>query len=399
MPGIRDSMNACMVAYAFYENDTRVIRYAETLVEHGHCVDAIVLRRKDQSRCERIRGVNICRIQGREGNEKSASHHLLRLTLFFIRSFFYLTRLHLKSAYDLVHVHSVPDFEVFAALIPKFRGAKIILDIHDIIPEFYTAKFGTSTKSVIFKMLAHVERLSCAFADHVIIANDIWKERLQERSVAPAKCTALINYPDTQLFRPRGVKKASNGNFLILYPGSLSWHQGLDIAIRAYSAVKDALGEAEFHIYGEGSSKESLKELVRELGLERRVLFKESVSASDIAEIMAGADLGVVPKRADLFGDEAFSTKIVEFMAVGVPVVVSRTKVDTRYFDDSLVIFFEPGNEEDLAEKLIRLRGDPELRRGFAQRALRWAEANSWNTKKAKYIALVDSLVGRQQLG
>jgi len=70
---------------------------------------------------------------------------------------------------------------------------------------------------------------------------------------------------------------------------------------------------------------------------------------------MASADIGVVPKRADSFGDQAFSTKIFEFMALGVPVIVSRTQIDSFYFDDSVVKFFDSKDEESLAEAMLEL--------------------------------------------
>ena len=116
-----------------------------------------------------------------------------------------ITRRHMKEPYDIIHVHSVPDFEVFASFVPKLKGAKIILDIHDIVPELYAAKFNVGQDSLIFKALKVVEKLSASFADHVIIANDLWKGRLVERSVPASKCTSLINFPDVEVFR-RGLR-------------------------------------------------------------------------------------------------------------------------------------------------------------------------------------------------
>src|ERR1019366_7076165 len=106
----------------------------------------------------------------------------------------------LTQPYQLVHVHSVPDFLVFAALIPKLCGVPVILDIHDILPEFYSSKFNAPPESLTFKLLLLIERASAGFADHVIIANHLWHERLLSRSVRAAKCTPIRNYPDPQRF-------------------------------------------------------------------------------------------------------------------------------------------------------------------------------------------------------
>ena len=125
-------MRIGMVAYTFYEEDNRVRRYAETLAQRGDRVDVIALRRQGRLQRDVMNGVNVYRLQRRTVNEKGKFTYLVKLFLFFVRSMFFLTREHLRNRYDVIHVHSVPDFEVFAALIPKLLGAKIILDIHDI---------------------------------------------------------------------------------------------------------------------------------------------------------------------------------------------------------------------------------------------------------------------------
>ena len=186
---------------------------------------------------------------------------------------FFLTRQQISDRYDLIHVHSVPDFEVFAALYPKLTGTKIILDIHDIVPEFYASKFKTSHNSLTFKLLVTIERLSTRFSDHVIAANHIWEKRLQDRSVRASKCTTFLNFPDTQDFQRRG-RKRTDDKYILLYPGTLNYHQGLDIAVRAFAMIKDQVPQAEFHIYGEGEQLEVLKSLVIELGVQDRVFLR-----------------------------------------------------------------------------------------------------------------------------
>ena len=126
-----------------------------------------------------------------------------------------------------------------------------------------------------------------------------------------------------------------------------------------------------------------------------RVRFFKPRGLREIAAIMAEADLGVVPKRADSFGDEAYSTKIMEFMSVGVPVVISNTKVDRYYFNDSVVRFFESGNAEALAGQMLQLLRNPDLREQMISRGLEYAAQNCWNHRKADYLNLVDLLLGR----
>lgn len=380
-----------MVTYSFYEGDTRVMRYAEALVQRGDQVDVIALRQGNQSRAAVVDGVNVFRIQAPRANTVGRLAYIVGVLLFLFRAMVLVTRRHLRARYQLVHLHSVPDFIVFTSWVPKLTGAKLILDIHDLLPELYASKYGEKNDSFLFKFLVLVEQASGAFTDHVISANDLWQEKLRARSFKNGKCSVLVNLPDRAIFFQRG-RTRTDQKFIILYPGTLNWHQGLDIAIRAFALVKDEMPEAEFHIYGEGPCQSSLLRLIDELDLQDRVFMRSFVATREIARIMENADLAVVPKRNDGFGDEAFSTKVMEFMALGVPVVVSNTRVDQHYFDDSIVKFFRAGDEQALARSILQLRNEPELRNRLVQNARRFVEQNNWDGKKVEYLALVDSL-------
>jgi glycosyltransferase involved in cell wall biosynthesis len=389
-------MKVCMVAYAFYETDNRVRRYAEALAKRGDYVEAVSLRRDGLPAFEVINGVRVHRIQPRQINEKGKFTHVWRLVQFFLKSMAFVTKSHLKERYDLIHVHSVPDFEVFAALFAKLGGAKVILDIHDIMPEFYVSKFNSTHDSLAFKILLTIERLSTRFADHVIAANHIWGDRLVARSVPDSKCTTFLNYPDSSLFQQKSGVQRNDGKFVMLYPGTLNYHQGLDLAVRAFSQIKDQIPEAEFHIYGAGEQLEYLRSLISELHLEGRVFLKGIVPLEQVSSVIAGADLGVVPKRSNAFGDEAFSTKTLEFMTVGVPLIVPNTTIDSYYFDDSLVTFFKANDEASLAEAMLRIAKNPELRRHQVENSLEFVKKFTWDANRAGYLDLVDFLVNNK---
>ena len=383
---------ACMLAYTFYESDNRVRRYAETLAKQGYEVDAVSLGKGGQPRYERLNGVRICRIQKRARDEKSKLSYLYRLVKFFFNSALFVTKQHMQRRYDLIHVHSVPDFEVFATFFVKMTGARIILDIHDIVPELYASKFNVSKESTIFKALTWIEKASSVFADHVIIANHIWEKTLTSRSARKEKCTTILNYPDPSIFykRPRVRKE---GKFIIIYPGTINWHQGLDIAVKAFAQIKDETPEAEFHIYGDGPMRTTLQQLIVELGLQERVFLKGTLSLEKIAVAMAEADLAVVPKRNDSFGGDAFSTKILEFMALGIPVVAAATRIDRYYFNDSIIRFFEPENAEELASAIKELVRRRDMRERLALNAASFVSDYIWDKKEKDYLSLVGTLV------
>ena len=386
-------MRICMLAYSFYETDSRMLQYATALAQRGDDVDVIALRREGQLDHEVLNGVNLFRIQSRTVNEYKARDHLVRILMFLFRAAVFLTRKHWHLPYQLIHVHSVPDFLVFAALVPKLSGVPVILDIHDILPEFYASKFKPSPDSVTFNILLFTERLSAAFSNHVIIANHLWHQRLISRSVPATKCTPICNYPDPRVFIPR-PRRRTNGKFLITYPGTLNWHQGLDIAISAFAKVGDQIPDAEFHIYGEGPVKTSLIEQASKLGLNGRVVFHDILPITEIAQVMADSDLAVVPKRASSpFGNEAASTKIAEFMSVGVPVIESRTKIGMFYENESRVRFFKSEDVEDLGIAILELYRNPQLRQQLATNAAQHVRTDNWDVKKNEYLRLVDALV------
>jgi glycosyltransferase involved in cell wall biosynthesis len=383
---------ACMITYSVYETDTRVMRYAEALAERGDLVDVVALRDGKQSSTDVVKGIRISRIQRRDANNGTKAAYAVGIFLFFIRAMFLVTRRHLKHRYQLIHVHSVPDFLVFACWVPKMSGARVILDIHDLLPELYASKYNLRIDSPLFRLLTGIERASGTFSDHVIAANDLWHEKLKLRSFPNGKCSTMVNVPDRSLFVRHG-KTRQDGKFVILYPGTLNMHQGVDIAIRAFKLIKNELPQAEFHIYGEGSCRKILLNLIEELGLQQRVFMHAFVSTQEIVKVMENADLAVVPKRKEGFGGEAFSTKIMEFMALGVPVIVSDTRVDRHYFSEDVVRFFESGNEHDLARKILDIAKNPEESSQLAARALTFVERNDWGTKKSEYLQLADRLV------
>ena len=151
---------------------------------------------------------------------------------------------------------------------------------------------------------------------------------------------------------------------------------------------------SELHLFGSGTEKleAELRALARELGVEEAVKFFDIVPLEEIVQIVANADLGVVPKRANSFGNEAYSTKIMEFMSQGVPVVVSRTKIDSFYFSDDDVRFFPSGDCDAMAKAMCEVAQNQSLRESLISRGLEYVEKNGWIGKRKEYLDLIDDL-------
>ncbi len=384
----------CMVTHSFYESDNRVMRYAESLAARGDSVDVLALRREPGiPEHEILNGVNVHRLQSRTGKKEQGVLAFLTPVLgFLFRTARWIAVHHRREKFDLLHVHNIPDFMVFAAGYPRMTGARVILDIHDIVPEFFASKFSRDSDSIPVRMLRRIERLSARGADHVIIANHLWLDKYTSRSAPAEKCSVFINNVDEGLFHPR-PRIRKDDRQVIIFPGGLQWHQGLDLGIEAFARFAPQLPRAEFHVYGDGNMKPALVAQVKALGLGERIRFFDPLPIREIARVMAEADLGIVPKRADSFGNEAYSTKIMEFLSLGVPAIVSRTRIDEYYFNNDVVRFFDSGNVSQLAAAMLEVLQNAELRARLISNGLAYARQHCWSTRKVEYLNLVDRLI------
>jgi glycosyltransferase involved in cell wall biosynthesis len=388
-------LSFCTVAYSFYDLDTRVRRYAEAAHKQGFLAHAIALRKEGAPHQKTLDGVTVFQIQKRSYNERGRWVYLLRIIMFMLQGGFLLTRLFIKHRYRIIHIHNVPDFLVFMAIVPKLFGARIILDIHDILPEFYCQKFDKPFDSRFARALMLTERLSIGFSDYCIVANDLWRRKIVARNnIAPDRCTALLNYPQTELFLKQD-NVAVKHRCEIIYPGHLSKHHGIDIGVRAMAVVIKRIPFARLHIYAssyEAEYKASLEKLVSELGLERVVLFHDTLLLEKLVEVYRCMTMGIVTKRTGIFSSEAFSTKIFDYFAAGLPAVVSRTQIDELYFDGSLLRYFKPDDAGDLAEQIIDLHLHAEDRKAMSLAMARFIAENSWTRQSSRYLDILNSL-------
>ena len=244
-----------MVTHSYYESDGRVMRYAEALAGRGDLVTVLALRRsRELPRETAINGVELIRIQDRLAKSESSKwSYLLPILKFTYLASREIARRHRQAPFDLVHAHNTRTLCVFSAWYAKARGARILLDVHDLLPSSYASKFGSHDGSLLVRSLKLAEKVSAAFADHVILANDLSLETYARRAARPNKCSVFINNVDRTVFRPRKAPEIPGQ--LVMFPGSLNWHQGVDIAIRAISTLRRQLPNVAFHIYGDGSTR------------------------------------------------------------------------------------------------------------------------------------------------
>jgi glycosyltransferase involved in cell wall biosynthesis len=317
---------------------------------------------------------------------------------------------HLRRRFDAVQVHTVPDGLVFAALVPKLLGSKVVLDLHELMPELYASKRGVSLASPVPRLLALQERLAVRFADHCIAVSHPCLDRFAARGLPLGKFTVVMNSADPALFAREPDSPEGTGSsravpaapgFIragapdgpphrLVSHGTLVKRYGYSTLIRAV----DELPAARLEIIGEGDHRASLERLARDLGVAERVSFAGFVPLRDVTQRIRGATLGIVPNESDVFTDLVVPTKLLEYVALRIPAVVSRTPAIEAYFDDESVAFFRPGDAADLAATIGRLLDQPEERRRMAARAAeRYAATMAWPLQRRRYLELYQGLL------
>lgn len=387
----------CMISYSKHP-DARLHRYALALHERNDMVDIICIRDKGEPLRESFGTGTVYRIQERNYNERLPLTYLLRLSRFLVVSTAVCTFLYFKKRYDVIHFHNIPDFGIFCTLIPRLMGAEVILDIHDLVPEYYMRKFSLPESHWIIYLLKKIEKLSSSYAHHVITVTDIWRDRLVQRSCEPSKCSVILNAPLPELFHSRRPGGGStNGRFVISYHGNLIESTGVDIGIRAVAMLTGEIPNIEFRIMGKGRELETLKKLAKELGVENHVHFLKPRPVQELPEILSTADIGLDTKRDGVYAGETLSVKAMEYLALQVPLVASKTRAAQHYFEDSHVMFFNPGDPEDLARGILELYRSPEKRRQLAKNSKEFIRKYHWDIYKARYYHILDGLVKKHR--
>jgi len=258
-------------------------------------------------------------------------------------------------------VHNMPDILVFGATVPKLLGAKVILDLHDPMPELMQTIFGLPENSLSVAMLKRLEKWSVRFADLVLTVNLACKKIYSSRSCQPDKIKVVINSPDEEIFRfQRGVVRDVNGKngngskpFVILYHGSLVHRNGFDLAVASLEKVREVIPSVRLSVCGKRTDFfEKVMESARQRGLDSIVDYLGVRNLKEIVETIEDCDLGIIPNHRNIFTEINTPTRIFEYLALAKPVIAPKTKGIQDYFRDNDLIFFEAGNADDLARKI-----------------------------------------------
>ncbi len=395
-------MRHCMVVHSHYPiGEPRVERQAKALIQRGYQVDVICLRSDQEKPFERVDGVDIFRLPVQRHRGRGPAFQMIEYMAFFILAFFRLSVLYLQRRYNSVQIHNLPDFLVFTALVPKLGGARIILDLHDLMPEFFASSFKTGMENAAVRLLLIEEKLSCWFANHVITVTELWRKSLIGRGVSSEKVSVVMNVADDSIFQrlpipvTGGEEKPTN-SFNLIYHGTLAHRYGIDLLIETLAKIHPQIPEIHLVIHGRGDFIEELRRQAQDLNVESLITFSTRyLPMTDIPQMIQQADLGIVPYRRDVFTDGILPTKLMEYVALGVPVLAADTPIIREYFSESMVQYFQSGDSDDLAKNILWLYQHRDRLAELAQNADQFNLQYSWNRVADSYAETLDRLSGQ----
>jgi glycosyltransferase involved in cell wall biosynthesis len=383
-----------MIAYTNYEIDPRVVRAAEAAAEAGFDVDFIALRRGAQPSEEMVRGVRVIRVSQERFRGASRVQYLLSYLAFFVRCFVLSTSLFVRRRYRVIHVNNMPDVLVFAVLIPRLFGAKVILDIHDPMPETFGAKYGGANRNAVYRVLLLAERLSVWFASRTVTVNHPVREGvLLKHGYRADTIEVVANFADDRLFKPMPYP-AIDGIVRFVFHGTILERYGLRTLVEAVAKVRRR-ERIHVRIIGEGDFSETLKRLIQEYGVGDVVDFVNRIyPLREIPSVLSDCHAGLVPLDITPISDFALPLKLIEYTCLGLPSVTVNSTAISYYLRPEECMLYSPGDSSALAEILDAIAEDPSRLEAYRKRLPAAQQRMSWTVEKQRYVTMLRELAG-----
>ena len=347
---------ALILGYLTYRGDARVKNQVRVLVENGYLVDLICLAEDSGGNVDaaNLLGIDVPHYRG-----SRTLRYIRSYSNFFLRAITKTTLLSIRRRYNVAIACNMPDFLVLCLMAPKLRGARIVLDVHDPMPELFGVKFGRPPGSLGERALRIEERVSCWFADRVLATHGLHARRLQSAGAPARKLRTVVTAPSPALFRYSTSPLNRGTSFRLVYHGTIAPRLGVEVAIRAMSRLRGTIGNIELLLLGRGDGLEAGQRLTCELDLQSLIRFEPPIAVEALPERLRGCAVGIVPNRKNAATEIMLPVKLLEYAMLGIPVVAARLAPITQYFDNDSVEFFEPDSPEDLAQAVARLYRKP----------------------------------------
>jgi glycosyltransferase involved in cell wall biosynthesis len=385
----------CMVVHGPYP-EPRVEREAQAARADGWKVDVVAMRRPGEPAKESCDGVSVIRLPFNHVHGTAISSLVREYVGFTAFASVTVARRHLRRKYDVLHVHNPPDFLIVAALFPKATGAGLVFDVHDLSSDMFEMRFGSGgARSMAGLILRATERAAARAADAVVTVHEPYRAELVHRGVPESKTAVVMNTVDERLL-PLDEVAPKGDRFRIVYHGTVTPHYGLELLVEAFARIAGDVAESSLEIYGTGDTVPALRRQARELGVADRVFIGGTLLPHrEVLRAVRGASAGVIPNLPIKLNSYALSSKLFEYVVLGIPVVVASLPTLRAHFSDDEVLFFEPGSAKSLSEALVAVARDSEAtsRRRTAASA-RYLADYRWEAQAERYREILERVSG-----
>jgi glycosyltransferase involved in cell wall biosynthesis len=385
-----------IVAHAVFPDDPRLRRQADALLAAGHQVDLFCLRARGEATEERIRGVRVVRLPVHRAFTGFAGHMAEYMAFAGIAAV-RLTREHRRRNYGLVQVATLPDFLAFAAAPLKLGGVPLLLDLHEDMPEFFRDRFGHPALQPLLPAVAGAAKASAWVADRIITVHEPLRALSIARGVSPEKIAVVMNSADGDLFdatrHPRRPFM-EDGELRLIHHSNLQRIYGLDVLIEAVTRIGGEL-PIRVDVYGDGPYRSHLEATVARTGTADRVHLNGPVPIEELPALIAAADIGVIPSLPEPYMQYSLSTKLLEYAAMGIPIVASDLRTFHAHFTDEAIRYVPGGDPDALAGAIRSLAADPVGAARLGAEARRQEAQYAWGEQALRYVAIVEKLLAR----
>jgi glycosyltransferase involved in cell wall biosynthesis len=337
------------------------MRHAESASRAGYRVDVLALRGRDTVAREKIGGVTVHRLRkGRYRGERKAAY-FLSYADFFLRCSVVLSWLHLRFRYKVIQVCNIPDFLVFATVLAKLLGARILLDIHDPMARLVRVKFPDVPGGLCYHLALMQQRLSAAYSHKVMtVSEPVKTDILIPDGLDGRKIEVITNFPEESIFRATERYVVSYPIRMIYY-GTIAKRFDLPGVLSALARVRHK-ERITLKIIGRGNAEVPLAEHIRALGLEGIVDWEDTLyPVRALPDIVGRYHLGIVPYLPSPATAYMLPVKMLELLAMGIPTIASANAAIRHYIDENAYFAYNPDDTASLTRLIDAIIDAPSL--------------------------------------
>ena len=375
--------------------DRRVWQEATALHDAGYTVSIVCpTGRGYEKRFEAISGIHIWRY-AIPLEAEGAKGYAVEYTVALLRTFLLAWKVLMVRGFDVIHACNPPDLFFLIGGFFRLLGKKFVFDHHDINPELYVAKFGR--RDAFYRLLLKLEYWTFRTADVSIATNESYRRIAIERGGMPAERVFVVRSgPSLERLRmlPPDERLKRGRRYLVGYVGVMGKQEGIDFLLSAARSivVEHKRTDVHFGLVGGGTSLEEMKRLAAQLGIADYVTFTGRVPDDELLAMLNTADVCVNPDIANDMNDKSTMNKIMEYMALGKP-IVQFDLTEGRYSAQDASLYARRNDARDFASKILELLDDPSRRAEMgAYGRRRVEEVLEWRHEIPRLLAAYEKL-------